>query len=359
MNTTPQNLEGSSRAEATNRQIVFPAPRAVELVDCDFPTPGDGEVLVETERTLISTGTELATLAGEAAPGSAWDRYFPFPHTPGYTNLGVVIACGAGVDQSLIGQRVVNHGPHARYVTTPTSGLRLAPPDLPADYAIFFNLAEITMNGVRRAGIRWGDSVAVFGAGILGQLTAQFCLVAGARRVFVADVSEYRLSLLPQHPRLVPVNSRDVDLESTVREHNSGRLVDIVYELTGNSSLIPSEFAVLREQGTMAIVSSPVGSTWFDFHDLCNRQSFKIVGIHNHSHPVSETPDNPWTNQRDCEYFFDMCRDGDLDMARMVSATVKPEDAPGVYGKLLEDRGRFMGVVIDWSGGANTSPRSR
>lgn len=331
-----------------NKQVVFTERRKVELKDTAMPEPGRNQVLIKTLRTLISTGTELSVLSGDAPPDSVWARLFSYPYIAGYTNLGEVIGLGEGAPAGLLGKKVVGNGSHSNFVATDLEEIREVPSYITDDCSIFFNLAEIVMHGVRKGSIRWGDSVAIFGAGILGQLCAQFTLMCGASKVFVIDISEYRLGLLPKHKRLIPVPAGSRDAADIVKENNRDRLVDIVYELTGNQNLIPSEFKVLRDEGTLVMLSSPLGPTLFDFHDLCNRTSVKIIGSHNFSHPKVATAGNPWTNKRDCEFFFDMVRDGDVDMSRMISNRIPYTSAPEIYARLLEDRGKFMGVVMDW-----------
>ena len=331
-----------------NKQVVFTGKRKAELTDAAMPEPGPNQVLIKTIKTLISTGTELSVLSGDAPEDSVWARMFPYPYIAGYTNLGEVVGLGEGAPGELLGRKVAGNGAHAHFVATGIDDIREVPDYIGDDISIFFNLAEIAMHGVRKGSIKWGDTAAIFGAGILGQLCAQFTLMCGASKVFVIDVSDYRLELLPAHKRLMPINANDSDASEIIKKHNRGRLADIVYELTGNQYLIPSEFAALRDEGTLVMLSSPLGPTLFDFHDLCNRTSVKIVGAHNFSHPKVATADNPWTNKRDCEFFFDMVRDGDVDMSRMISDRIAYTRAPEMYQELLNNRGGHMGVVMDW-----------
>jgi len=348
MKTKTESTKNLIGVTAMNIQVVFKDKRKVELVDSEIPKPKESQLVIKTNRTLISTGTELSVLSGEAPDNSVWARLFSFPYIAGYTNLGEVIECGEGVPQSLLGKKVVGDGNHAMYVATNINEIREVPDYIDDDCSIFFNLAEIAMHGVRKGCIRWGDSVAIYGAGIIGQLCAQFCLMCGASKVFVIDVSDYRLGLLPKHNRLITIQPDKQDIISIVKENNRDRLVDIVYEVTGNEHLIPSEFAVLRDEGTLVMVSSPLGPTLFDFHDLCNRTSVRIIGAHNFSHPKTATTDNPWTNKRDCEFFFDMIKNQDIDLSRMISHRVPYTEAQKIYDQLLEDRGRFMGVILNW-----------
>jgi hypothetical protein len=74
-------------------RVVFPAPRQVASEEVEVGEPGPGQVL-RTEKTLISTGTELTGLSGEFPPGSAWARYVRCPWYPGYSNVARVAAAG-------------------------------------------------------------------------------------------------------------------------------------------------------------------------------------------------------------------------------------------------------------------------
>ena len=183
-----------------------------------------------------------------------------------------------------MGKRVGTYAPHRLHVTAKVDELRPVPDGLDDEEAVFFTFADITMQGTRRGRLRWGDVAVVYGAGLIGQMVSRFVLFAGARSVFVVDVSDFRLSLLPKDHRLVPVNLAGSDLKALVAERTAGRMADVVYEATGNSQLIPQEFAALRVEGRMVLVSSPGGGTQFNFQELCGTNSYTIIGAHNRSH---------------------------------------------------------------------------
>ena len=65
-------------------------------------------MLVRTEVSLISAGTELTNLLGDRE-----DQ--PFPKYPGYSNVGVVEAVGDQVADFAVGDRVLSNGRHASH----------------------------------------------------------------------------------------------------------------------------------------------------------------------------------------------------------------------------------------------------
>ena len=335
-----------------NPTVVFRGPGVVELEERPLPSPGPGEVLLRTRRTLISPGTELTILAGDYPAGSAWDRYGQFPFVAGYSSAAEVVALGEGVEGVGIGEIVAARTPHARWVTAAERDVYpLRGADVPLEIMPFVSLAATVMNGVRRGQVGWGESVVVFGLGLIGQLTVRYCRLCGARPVIGVDPIDARLALLP--PDVIGVHPERLSLRDIVASATRRRLADIVFEATGNAQLIPGEFDVLRrEQGRFVVLSSPRGEPApFDFHDLANSPSHTIIGAHVNSHPPVETPQTPWTIARNAELFFDLVSDGELELEPLITHRLGFGEACDAYRSLLEDRSPSLAVVLDWDDG--------
>jgi 2-desacetyl-2-hydroxyethyl bacteriochlorophyllide A dehydrogenase len=333
----------------TNETVVFRGPESVAIEDRSVPDPGPGEVLVETDCTLISTGTELTILSGDYPDGSVWDRYGDYPFVPGYNNVGTVVDSGDGVDGPAPGTRVATWSPHQRYVTAAADDCLPVPGGVSDRDATLFSIAQIVLNGLRRGRVTFGESLAVFGLGLLGQFTTRLAHVAGAGSVFALDVAPDRHDFLPGHPEVVPLNpATDDDWVDTVTARTDGRLADAVFEVTGSPDAIPDQLAVLRDQGRFVILSSPRGETTFDFHDMCNAPSYEIIGAHQTSHPTVETPQTPWTKHRNAGFYFDLLRSGRVDVGGLYTHRRAAADAPELYHSLLEDRTRAMAVCLEW-----------
>ncbi|MCU4742998.1 zinc-binding alcohol dehydrogenase [Natronoglomus mannanivorans] len=331
-----------------NPTVVFTDVETVEIENRAVPEPGPEQVLISTDRTLVSTGTELTVLSGDVPPGSAWDDHIEYPFTPGYNNVGTVVETGADVEGVEEGQRVATYGSHAAYVCSDAEACRPIPDGVSDDEAVFFTIAEIVMNGVRRSDLTWGEHAGVYGLGLLGQLAVRVSQAAGARPVVGLDVAQSRLEYLPDAPGVTGANPLEDDAEAVVREATGGSLADVVFEVTGNPDVITDELEVLREQGRFVVLSSPRGETSFDFHDHCNSPSYTIVGAHNSSHPSVATPANPWTQHRHAGLFFEYVADGSLEVESLVSHRESVTEAPGLYETLLADRTDAMGVVLEW-----------
>ncbi len=332
-----------------NPTVVFPEPEKVVIEEREIPSPGRGQVLIRSICSLVSIGTELTILSGKFPPHSAWAEYGRFPFVPGYSNVGTILEVGEGVEKKWIGRKVATYAPHSAFVLSSIEHIRPIEKELPDEEVAFFTIGEICLNGIRRAKLRLGESVAIYGLGLLGQLIARFSWLAGARPVIGIDIAETRLEKMPRKPGIFSLNPKSDSIQEKVARLTKGRMVDVVFEVTGNPELIPEEFKILRKQGRFVILSSPCGPTpSFDFHDLCNAPSFTIIGAHNMSHPQYPNPDNPWTQKRHFELFMDLLWGGELDLRDLVTHRVSYKEAPQLYLSLLEDRTKALGVIIEW-----------
>src|SRR6187401_1284397 len=96
----------ASTIQAT--QTVLPEPFQVRVEDFDVGEPGPNHLLIESEASAISAGTELAIYTGIhqwlADPTRSWPK---FPFVPGYSGVGHILATGEHCQQWHTGDRVI------------------------------------------------------------------------------------------------------------------------------------------------------------------------------------------------------------------------------------------------------------
>ena len=205
-----------------NKTVVFTSAGEVELQDKEMPKPAAGEVLIETEVSLVSTGTELTFLSGECPENSKWSGYIHYPMTSGYSNVGIVKETGEGVSKEWIGKRVASFSKHAQYVIAKEAELRVIRYDITPEEATFFAIAEVGLNGIRRTKIEIGNRVVVYGAGVIGQLLVRYLLAGGCTEIIVVNRTEKRLEYLPKSLAVIPVSSLQKNVADVVREVTQG-----------------------------------------------------------------------------------------------------------------------------------------
>src|ERR1700676_2796416 len=174
------------------RQVVVLEPFKVGVREVELPSPAANQILVTTEASAVSAGTELAVYTGT----HQWlkDPNLPdwkFPFRPGYSAAGKVAAVGPGVNGCQPGDRVSYPGNHAsaELLTLGHERGRLwkLPSGLEAEKAALACIARYGMGASIRVGITLGRSAAVLGLGVIGQFTRRCFLAAGAHPVVGID----------------------------------------------------------------------------------------------------------------------------------------------------------------------------
>lgn len=335
-----------------NYRVCFVARSQVELQECPMPEVGDNDALVKLEISQISTGTELTYLEGNVGEGSTWEKDIIFPRLPGYSGIGKIIAVGKDMDPALIGKRVGTSFKHQLYQAVSADKLsrtlNVIPDNVSSADAVFATISGITMASIRSAQVRPGDVCVVYGAGLIGQLTARNAKNAGASTVIVADVSDLRLDLVPKDPSFITVNSTKVDMPEFVKEHTGGDGADIVFETTSHPGLIEQELHCLRPKGKLIITSSPKGKSVVDF-DYCSRFALTIIGAHNVTyHTKTETLADRWTSKNDKGYFLEMLSKNAIDVSNLTTHTYGYKDAVSAYEMLMKDRTQALSVILNW-----------
>ncbi|MDP6502199.1 MAG: hypothetical protein QF886_01230, partial [Planctomycetota bacterium] len=143
------------------------------IADEEVRSPESGEVLIRTEVTLISPGTERAFLLG--LPNTP--RHFPRKY--GYCNVGEIIELGSGVSGAAVGDRVLSGGNHAQFVVVSAGNVFRIPEEVPSREAVFANLTSISIQAVRKASIELGEPVLIIGQGLIGNLALQLSRLSG------------------------------------------------------------------------------------------------------------------------------------------------------------------------------------
>jgi 2-desacetyl-2-hydroxyethyl bacteriochlorophyllide A dehydrogenase len=322
----------------------------VVLEPQEFGSPGPGQALLRTDRTLISTGTELTGLSGDFPPNSAWASYMRYPFGAGYSNAATVIEVGEGVERVKVGDRVASTAPHATHSVADANYLRPVPDGVDAEAAAFATLVEIAMGGVRLSRLMFGESAVIIGAGLVGQLAIHLCRLAGAWPIIVIDPAEQRLptALKMGATHALPLTVDDARAE--VERLTKDRKAEVIFEVTGNPIAMAGAVKLARRRGRIMLLGSPRGPVTIDLHDEVHNFGLEIIGAHNSAHPPTETPNTPWSIARHVELFLDLQAAGVIDVRPLITHRYPWRQTPEAFQMLLNDRSQALGVILDWSG---------
>ena len=240
-------------------QVWFAARNHVQLRTEQFPeTPGEGQVLLRCNKTLISTGTELTCLESSFEEGTGWANWVKYPFAPGYSWAGEVIAVGDGVEGFSHGDRIALRHGHRQHALMDAQGLEaraLRIPDGVSDQeAVWFGISKIVQNGIRRAEIELGDSVVIVGLGILGQLAVQYAYLCGARDVIAIDPAARRAEVAREHGATHVLTASVGEAKDEVLRITGGRGADVVLDVTGVASVFAEALGLCRKFGRLVIL---------------------------------------------------------------------------------------------------------
>src|SRR5688572_25343234 len=254
------------------RAVVLRKPYDLVVSEVARPEPARDQVLVRVTNSGIC-GTDLKIFTG-AMPA----RY---PIIMGHEMTGEVLDgadesrigrgdrvlvdpvlfCGACFDCSagrtnlcpngaVIGREV--DGGFADFVVAPRSHVYPLPPSIDYRTAPLIQVLTTVLHAQRRAAISTGQSVAVIGLGVSGQLHVQLARARGAGPVIGVTRSAWKRSVAERLGADLTVSTGDEGIQA-VRDATHGHGVDVVIESTGVVKCIGDAIAMLRPGGTVVL----------------------------------------------------------------------------------------------------------
>ena len=174
-------------------ELIVVEPGQIEVTQTDLDDHlHPHEVLIETEYSIVSAGTEGAGFTGlvQQMPFGDAGQY---PRGTGYGNLGQVLKVGDAVSGAQSGDRVLSFARHASIVKATLSAWPYpSRVRAPGQHLVFTRMAGVSISALRSSSVQPGDTVLVVGGGLVGNFAAQLFRLAGAD-VMLADLSELRL----------------------------------------------------------------------------------------------------------------------------------------------------------------------
>jgi len=365
------------------------------VAEVPVPAAGTGSIVVETRATLVSAGTERMLVEfgrsglidkarsqpdkvkqvldkvrtdGVRPTLEAVRAKLDQPISIGYCNAGVVVEAGTSAGAFSPGDRVVTNGAHAEYVRVPHTLAARIPGSVSFESAAFTPVAAIGLQGIRLAEPTLGETVVVFGLGLIGLLTVQL-LRANGCRVLGIDRDVSRLALAERFGA-VTLNGTEGDVVQRVLALTDGVGADAVLLTLASKSDDPAHeaAAMSRKRGRLVLV----GTTGLDLRrdDFYRKElSFAVSCSYGpgrydpsyeesgHDYPLAYVR---WTEQRNFEAVLALVADGKLDVAPLITHRFPIERAPEAYD-VISGTAPSLGVVLTYPdrGGMAPSRESR
>lgn len=335
-----------------NHTLVFTAAHCAEFQTRELSSPQENEVLVHNRYSLISPGTELALYTGShvgfSDPEITWARY---PIEPGYASVGEVIESES--DRLPPGTILMHYGGHSRASLFDIDKVPWAvlPPGLDEKEACFARFAQIAYSSVAAA-LRPPGRVRVYGAGIVGNLAAQWFSISGADSVGLRELSKIRLEKARKCGVMVDETAGAPSAEvaaapsaaaaSTSAESAGSKNdpPDTIVEATGVPAVVKEALAEIAPFGQVILLGSTRGQVELNVYKLVHRKAVLLSGAHETI--LGDTVREVLADS------LKRLRDGSLQTAPLITHVISPAELPEIYPQLIEEPDTYLGVFVDW-----------
>lgn len=365
-----------------------------EIVVEEVPTPAmkAGYLLVQTHYSVISPGTERASVSSRS--GSLLSKARKNPDlvkkilqqvaqqglittykrvqsrleslaSLGYSASGEVVSVGSGITDIAAGTRVACAGAgyanHAEYLLIPRNLCAKIPHGVGFDEAAYTTIGAIALQGVRQAVPTLGETVAVVGLGLVGQLTVQLLKAQGCIVIGI-DLDRMAVELAKSSGADVAVGRTSADVKKVIQGLTRGKGVDAVIITAATTSNDPVQLSgdICREKGRVVLVGDvglqlPRGPYYMKEIDFKLSRSYG-PGRYD---PAYEEGGNDyplgyvrWTENRNMEEFLRLLSTKEVDVQKLTTHRFNIDEAGKAY-KLIAGTGkgtreRYVGVLLDY-----------
>ncbi len=355
----------------TGRRLVQDPAGVVQVEEYTVPDPAADQILVGVTVTQVSAGSEMNGVRRRRNASEA--ERSQFRTTPmGYTAVGRVEAVGSAITNFAVGDRVICGGSHAtHWLVTPgkandlVAGFRdymieKVPDNLTEEEAAFAILGDVALHGVRKAALQIGESVAVHGLGVIGNLTVQLCRLSGAYPVIGIDLVEERLALAQRLGATHTIHAGEQDVVATIRSLTElpwrwrgalahlppGSGAEVQLHCSSNIGIYPTLLKAAADRGRVVLVGATSGSVEIESNELFRRE-IRVMGSYQTG--MSEPhPYWPWSRVRNYHTIMAMIARGELQVKPLISHVVPYTEAPALYDLMMAGAQGWMSILFKW-----------
>ena len=325
-------------------RIVFSGRRQAILQNVKLPPLGPNSLLLRSEVSLISTGTELTTFGHCCEHGTHWDAWVKYPFQPGYATVARIAQAGKNIHRAKVGDKVVARVPHASHHVVKEEQITLVPDTVSDLEAAWFALAKIAFTGMVAANLQMGARVAVVGAGPIGQMAVRWAAISAAAELVVIDRNEKRLALAREGGATATIARRLQPEEiAPVIASLGGWRPEVIFDCTGNPSVLAGTLRLVADHGKVILL----GDTGFPEAQRLTSdvvwRGISILGVHD-LHAQSK-----WGDEREIfRLFFHFLSRGRFSTAGLITHKFDPRRAQQAYLLAEKKKGDTGGILFDW-----------
>ncbi|MDF2613745.1 MAG: dehydrogenase [Clostridia bacterium] len=341
------------------KALVLKAINHLVYEDVPTPRPKEGEVLLKIKASGIC-GSDIARVFTKGT--------YSFPTIPGHEFAGQIVEVGRGVNDKLIGKKAAvlpllpckkcdmceigeyascrnyNYfgsrcdGGFAEYLVVPVWNLVMCEGELSYEEMAMAEPAAVSLHALSKVGVELGNSIAIFGAGAIGLMLAEFAKAWGAGKVILLDIDERKLAFAKEMGYKFAINNASANWQEEIMAITNGKGTDIAIEGAGVASALGGCLNVVKPQGKVVLMGNPIGDMNLPQHDYWEvlRKQLTVVGTWNSSYTQKK---NDW------QIALDTVASGKMDVKKFITHKYKLENGNEAF-EMVRDRKEFSNRVM-------------
>ncbi|VVM80883.1 Starvation-sensing protein RspB [Pseudomonas fluorescens] len=333
------------------------APFEFGLAQVEMPQVAPDEVKIDVAYAGIC-GSDMHIIHGQNA-------FVRFPRVTGHEFSGVVREVGEGVDNLKVGDRVcidpviscgicypcrINRpnvctrlqvigvhrdGGFSEQVCVPADNAHRLPDSMSLSHAALVEPYTIALNVLDRMQPEPGDSLLIYGAGVIGLTLVQMARALGMTDITVTDVLDTRLEAARALGASRTLNGKDVDVEATMRELTQGEGVPLIVDAACIPALMPQMVRLASPAGRIGLLGfNTVPSDLVQLEMI--KKELTLVGSR--------------LNNRKFPKVIELIASGKLQVRELISHRVSFDDMPGAIDLIENHPEQTRKVLVELSG---------
>jgi 2-desacetyl-2-hydroxyethyl bacteriochlorophyllide A dehydrogenase len=343
--------------------LVISGPKAIAFQPFEHVDLEPDQVRLRTLYSGISAGTELTAYRGtNVYTRKKWDaarRLFlpslePSMRYPlvgwGYEEVGEIIEVGNAVRQVKVGDVVGGTWGHRTWYvqSEKVAKDRLIPESLDPILGIFTHMGPIALNGILDADLHIGETVAVFGLGVVGQIAARLARLSGAYVIGI-DLYEKRLEIAHEIGAVdVGISLGEGSPGEIIKNLTSGRGADVVIEASGSTTALQEAIraaAYASRVVVLGFIQGGAGSLYLgdEFHHNRIQLTCSQIG------GVAPHLSSRWDRIRLIRTILDLQKSEKLNLMPLITHRIPFDQAESAYKLLDETPSEALQVVFEFN----------
>lgn len=229
-------------------------------------------------------------------------------------------------------------GGFAESAVVPAANVHCMPDGVPVEYAALVEPLSVGLHAIRRSGLAAGDSIAIFGAGPIGQTVIQAACASGAGDVFVSEPRDSRRELADEMGATDTIDPQETNVPEYVADRTDGG-VDVSIEVAGVSATFGDAIVSTHKGGHVTVASISEHDVSIDFNDV-------VVGERSINGTMCYAV-GPASRHGEFEMISEMLGDGRIDPEPFVTGRIALSDiVEAGFEPLLDPESEHVKILV-------------